>query len=223
LYFVNFQVVKRSLIVLPLLFVLALFSGYRLSALSVFSGDLFYLAPPPLIEHFAFGFSDPMADFIWIRSIQDFDYCEKKIDNGNCKNNSWISKMLESATDLSPYLRMAYALGAVSLSVLVSDVEGARKLFEKGMQYYPTDWKIAYRAAYHYIYEVKNKERAAELLVIAGKNGAPQWVFSLATKLFNESGKRELGEALLKELEESGIDESILEKMRQRIRGEDKK
>jgi hypothetical protein len=88
------------------------------------------------------------------------------------------------------------------------------------MRYYPTDWKIAYRAAYHYIYEVKNKDRAAELLVIAGKNGAPAWVFSLATKMFNESGKRELGEALLKELEESGTDEGILDRMRKRIRGE---
>ncbi|MCB0384205.1 MAG: hypothetical protein KDD43_02335, partial [Bdellovibrionales bacterium] len=33
------------------------------------------LRPPENIEHFTFGYRDSIADGLWIRTIQDFEFC----------------------------------------------------------------------------------------------------------------------------------------------------
>lgn len=177
-----------------------------------------FLAPPAGIEHFSFGYAEPMADLIWIRSLQDFGYCEKQIAENVCINNSWLYKMLEAITNLSPHFRMPYAAGALALTVITSDVEGATKIFEKGVKAFPQDWPIQYRAAYHYLYEVKDKKRAAELLIMAGKNGAPPWVFTLAGRLYSDSGETELAEQLLAEMKATEQDPMLIQRLEDKIK-----
>ncbi len=173
--------------------------------------------PPLIIEKFSFGYKDLLADIFWLRTIQDFDYCEERTVTLHCKEQGWLSQMLNLITDLAPKYRIVYATGGLALSVLISDVEGARLFYEKAAKAFPYDWPILYRAAYHNLYEVKNKDRAAEFLVQAGKAGAPPWVFSLAAKLYTEEGKIQLGETLLKDLESQSVDPAVIEKMRTRI------
>src|SRR5207253_2103326 len=155
------------------------------------------LSPPPGIEHFTFGHRDAMADFFWIRAIQDFDYCDQLIAKNLCTGKGWLFRMLDAITTLSPKFRFPYSLGGVALSVLVSDVEGAARIFDKGIEAFPNDWPILYRAAYHNLYEVKDKKKAADLFIRAGRAGAPQWVFSLAGGLYNESNERVTADAVL--------------------------
>lgn len=175
------------------------------------------IAPPKLIKHLSFGYAEALADSLWIRALQDFDYCESEVAKNTCKNNTWLYQMLDTTTDLSPHFRMPYATGGVALSVLVGDVEGAAKFFEKGVREFPKDWPILYRAAYHYLYEVKDKKRAAELLIEAGKYGAPPWVFSLAGRLYSDSGNLELAEALLQEMKDSKQDPTLIERLEKKI------
>jgi pentatricopeptide repeat protein len=175
------------------------------------------IAPPPGIEYFTFGYKEPFADSLWIRAIQDFDYCDEQIKTNFCRNNSWLSQMLDLVTTLSPHFRMPYATGPVALSVLISDIDGATQLFEKGIRQFPNDWPILYRAAYHYIYEVGNKGRAAELMERAAKNGGEPWMYSLASRLYGESGQLELGIRLYEEMKHSNIHPNILARMRSKI------
>ncbi|MFM6926923.1 MAG: hypothetical protein ACKOX6_00575, partial [Bdellovibrio sp.] len=128
-----------------------------------------------------------------------------------------LYKMLDSITNLSPHFRMPYATGGLALSVIISDIEGATKIFDKGAQAFSHDWPILYRAAYHYLYEVNDKKRAAELLIQAGKNGAPQWVFTLAGRLYSDSGNLDLAKALLQEMKNSKQDPTLIERLEKKI------
>lgn len=175
------------------------------------------VAPPVQLEKFAFGYQEAIADTLWIRAIQDFDYCESEIANGVCRGNSWLYQMLDAITDLSPHFRIAYAAGGLALTVIISDIEGATKLFDKGVEAFPNDWPILYRAAYHQLYEVKDKERAAELMKAAAENGGPPWLYTLSGRLYSDAGNLQLAEALLQEMIETKQDETLIKRLRDKI------
>lgn len=180
------------------------------------------ISPPPMLERFSFGYSEVLADSLWIRALQDFDYCEQEVAKKVCVNNTWLYKMLDAITTLSPHFRMPYATGGLALSVLVNDIEGGAKFYNKGVKAFPTDWPILYRAAYHFLYEVQDKKRAAELLVEAGKYGAPPWVFTLAGRLFTDEGSLDLAKALLQEMIETKQDSSLIKRLQEKIATQEK-
>ncbi|MGE3759709.1 MAG: hypothetical protein AB7H97_18220, partial [Pseudobdellovibrionaceae bacterium] len=132
-------------------------------------------------------------------------------------NTSWLYQMLARLTDLAPKFRFAYSLGASSLSVFVEDKEGATALFDKGVLNFPKDWIIPYRAAYHAIYETKDTSKAAQMLELAAKNGAPPWTYSLAARLYTESGKKELGETIIQQMIERGEPKELIERTREKV------
>lgn len=175
------------------------------------------IAPPKDIQYFTVGHREIIADLLWIRSIQDFDYCEKKMSEQLCMGQSWLYQMLDVITDLSPYFRMAYSAGSMALTVIISDIAGASKIFDKAVSYFPSDWIILYKAAYHAIYEEKDQTKAASLLEKAAKNGAPYWVNALAGRMYSEAGQIELAERLAADLQASGGDERVIRAIRERI------
>lgn len=179
--------------------------------------ERFLISPPPMIHRMSFGYAEAIADSLWIRSLQDFDYCDQQIAERVCKNNSWLYKMIDAITELSPKFRIAYAAGALALTVIITDVDGATKIFEKGVKEFPNDWPILYRAAYHYMYEVKDNKRAAELLIQAGQNGAPTWVFTLAGRLYSDAGHLELAESLLQEMKQTNQDPTLIKRLQDKI------
>ncbi len=204
-----------SLVLGILSFSLIVISHYLKPSLQSYERHL--IAPPHQLERFAFGYQEAIADTLWIRSIQDFDYCESEVAERICNGNSWLYQMLDTITDLSPHFRIAYAAGGLALTVIISDIEGATKLFDKGVEAFPNDWPILYRAAYHQLYEVKNKERAAELMKAAAENGGPPWLYSLSGRLYSDAGNLQLAEALLQEMIETKQDESLIKRLRDKI------
>lgn len=175
------------------------------------------VAPPKGLQYFSFGYAEVWADLLWIRAVQDFDYCDESKAPGLCKDHSWLYHMLDVTTDLSPQFRIPYAAGALALTVIISDIDGATKIFDKGVKAFPNDWPILYRAAYHYMYEVKDNKRAAELLIQAGKNGAPPWVFTLAGRLYSDSGSVDLAEAVLRDMIETKQDPKLIQRLKDKI------
>jgi tetratricopeptide (TPR) repeat protein len=169
-----------------------------------------FLAPPKDLKYFSFGYNENIADSLWLRLIQDLDHCdtshvdlesspEAKTSVPLCENvdRGWVFHMLDGITEIAPKFRSPYAYGTVVLSVLVHDVEGARELFDRAVVQFPEDWTMQYKAAYHYLYEIKDQEKAAKLLTRAGKNGAPPWVFSLAAKLYSKENQKQLARSIL--------------------------
>lgn len=180
------------------------------------------LLPPENIEHFTFGYGDSIADSLWIRSIQDMEFCGatsvtaqvSQFDEpkspvqtdptgapksaAQCKKG-WAFHMLNEITDLSPKFEIVYTMGATGLSILVDDREGAEIIFDKGVVAFPRVWQISYTAAYHALFETGNLEKGARLLKQAGDSGAPAWVYFLATHVYSQAGLAELGKAVVEE------------------------
>jgi hypothetical protein len=183
------------------------------------------LLPPAHISKFSLGYSESLADLFWIRSLQDFDFCgssgvtaygiqvsksqpsQSKYQPGpesKC-NHGWLYRILETVTELAPKFEAPYVHGALSLSVLVDDRAGAKALYDKGVMQYPKNWTLSYRAAYHYLIELNEPGRAAELYLMAAKNGAPVWVYSLASRLYSQEGKSDVAtKVILEAIDEYG-------------------
>lgn len=208
-------ILKKSPGVLLGLFAFFLVVGTQFVSLNRGSSVRQLIAPPKQLEHFTFGFNEAVADTMWIRAIQDFDYCDNQ--TGKVCGGSWLYQMLDSVTNLSPQFRIPYAAGGLALTVIISDVDGATKFFDKGVKAFPHDWPILYRAAYHYLYEIKDRKRAAELLIQAGQNGAPPWVFTLAGRLYSDSGEMALAENLLQEMKDSNQDPTLIQRLQDKI------
>lgn len=171
--------------------------------------DLNMVPPPMYVERFVFGYKETVADLLWLRLVQDFTVCESVAGGiahvegvkraGHACRQGWVYRMVDAVTNLAPDWILPYRTGALLLSVAVDDIEGATKIFEKGLARFPYDYSLNYNASYHYIWEVKNPQRAAVLLLTAAKNGGPSWLFSLAGKMYSQAGQAELAKGVLED------------------------
>lgn len=238
-FFYSIAVVKRQSWHLWIVFAVSYVAVWAFTSDKVISNtaDKFLNPPPEFIEYFHFGFKESMADTLWLRWIQDSDYCQTYLapavvgthyvgadDERLTKNprhriceQSWGFKMLDATTKLAPKFLMPYEAGGTTLSVLVEDYEGATVIFERGLKEYPKDWNLAYRAAYHFLFDKQDLPRAAQLLVTAGENGAPDWVRSLAARLYEKSGQIELGVTTLESYKKTLKDEKAIADVENRI------
>ncbi len=137
----------------------------------------------------------------WLGFIQSaFDCSKYKDPNGENCPYRWGYKTLNTASILAPKFEALYKFGAVKLTVLLDDHEGAAELFERGLGYIKDSWILNYRAAYLYLEELKNFNRAGELLEKAAALGAPFWTKSLASRMYDKSGQLELSYRVLEDL-----------------------
>lgn len=177
------------------------------------------ISPPPHLEFFSFGYQGIISSALWLRSLQDIDYCEVQLKEHLCLGKSWLFNMLDTTSRLAPDFKEVYSYGALALSVIISDVEGAAILFAKGTSVFPSDFRIAYRAGYHALLEEKDKEKAARYFMqaakIQGKDGT--WLYSLATRLYVESGEKEVALKLYEDLQKSDLDSWTLDRMREKL------
>jgi tetratricopeptide (TPR) repeat protein len=168
--------------------------------------DLNY-APPPEAKYFLFGYNEPFADSLWIRILQNPEQCEMHLapEGGprtgvghvaDC-NKGWVYHMLDATTEIAPRFKAPAQYGPLFLSVLVDDIEGATLYFEKVLKLYPNDWELNYQAATHYMREVGDLKRAAELYSAAAQNGAPKWIYALSANLYKKTGQALAGKILL--------------------------
>lgn len=172
------------------------------------------LSPPPEgMEHYSFGFEETLSDLLWLNFIQNSYECtQKKI----CRQD-WGYKTLKQASALAPKFRSLYSLGATQLSILVDDDLGAKEIFDQGLLYFPDDWEINYRAGYHYLLELDNPARAAELFNQAAQYGAPLWTRSLSANLYSRVGQLEASERILKEMLEYDLGDEWNEALKMRL------
>lgn len=177
-----------------------------------------YIPPPQIIQHFHAGFKPQMADSFWLRAVQDFDHCSEKIKENECVGKSWLSQVLDLASVLDPKLEpVMYQTGGLALTILISDYAGASSFFDKGVRIYPNNWQLQYTAAYHALYEEKNKAKAARLYMRAYENGAPSWVWQMATRLAAEGGDTEYAQKILEDMIAQNKDEKIVARLKAKL------
>lgn len=177
-----------------------------------------YIPLPLAIKNMTAGFNYSIADSLWLRAIQDFDYCEQKINEMECKSKSWLFQTLNLATEVDPpFESEMYRVGGLALSVIISDYEGAGIIFDKAVAQYPTSWEIAYTAAYHALYDRKDRVKAARLYDRAGRYGAPEWVSVLAGRLAADNGELAYSKRILEGMIAANKDEKIIKRLKDKI------
>ena len=165
-----------------------------------------YFAPPEIITHFSLGFSDLYADLLWMRLIQDIDFCGSQkgipIYDGSKKyhcEKGWSFKMAEAITELAPRFLTVYQMSGSIMSIIMGDKQGAKQIYDKALKYFPNHWKIHFSAGYHYLLELKEEEKAAKLLIRSADLGGPYWLYALAAQTYSKLGKLLLSKEILLE------------------------
>lgn len=177
-----------------------------------------YLPPPVAVKYLSIGMRYQFSDSLWLRALQDFDYCEKKINEMECKGKSWLFQTLNLATELDPVLHASmYRAAGLALTVIISDYAGASVIFDKAVRHHPDNWLVTYSAGYHALYEEKNKLKAARLYEQAARTGAPDWVYSLAGRLAADGGEEEYSKRILEQMIATNQDEKIIKRLRDKI------
>ncbi|MCB0391857.1 MAG: hypothetical protein KDD58_11230 [Bdellovibrionales bacterium] len=240
----NKEIFKLSLLLFLLYSALIALNVHDLNQESEGLNKKLFIPPPEQIKLMTFGYHENLADSLWLRWVQNPEECGKeKISRTVFEDNfqgykeenkgkqdlslgfdrekrkvcdkGWSFLMLDAVTNLAPKFRYSYLVGTTILSVLVEDHEGAALLYDKALKNFPDDWKLFYGAAYHFMFELDDIERAAKYLRRAGDLGAPHWVYSLASKLYTKSGQVFLGITSLKQykvyLEKTGETKKIKE------------
>ena len=165
-----------------------------------------YFAPPQAIKHFSFGFAEVYGDILWLRLIQDMDFCSSEKGKPIYKEGfkyqcqeGWSYKMTDALTELTPRFFSPYITASSIMSVIMGDKIGAKKIYDKGVKRFPHNWNLLFHAGYHYIWELKDEDRGTELLLQSARNGGPKWLYSLAAKKYRAHGKLLLARETLQE------------------------
>jgi hypothetical protein len=140
------------------------------------------------LQKYHFGFKRLQTSLLWISTIieSDIDHYKKK------DLNSWMFLRFKTLSLLEPKFYEVYSFGGVYLSVVKDDMDGASYIFDKGLEIYPTDFKLLRDASYHFYLESKNYTRAFELSQIIKKHyPEKKFLIGMITKLEAENGRLE--------------------------------
>lgn len=185
----------------------------------------FYFAPPEVIHHFSLGFSDLYADILWMKLIQNIDFCSSQkglpIYDGTRKyqcEKGWSYKMTLAITNLAPLFLKPYEISAGIMSILMGDKLGAKIIYDKACKNFPDNWKIHFSAGYHYLIELQDKKKAAQLFTKAAKLGGPPWLYALVSKTYGDMGKLLLSREVLLLALQQNITEQYKEVLKARLK-----
>lgn len=142
------------------------------------------LLPAKILPHIDFGFTKVLADFYWLRSIQDFVAWDGKDDYflNYFKNISALDPTFEY-----PYLfsilviPQMHGIASLEKKALPGDLLTLDKIAPiaaRGIESIPTSWKIPYYlGTQYYLYTKTYVEAEKYLKIAAGVKGAPDGVY----------------------------------------------
>jgi hypothetical protein len=148
-----------------------------------------------LTQIFHLGQKRLISSLLWIATIleSDHDHYKKK------DLNSWMYLRFKSISDLEPRFYENYIFGGTYLSIIKDDLTGASLIYEKGLKEYPDDFDLLKNAAFHFHFEVGDRDKAYEIYSRLKNHPrvTPSMLSTLA-RLESQSGNLEVAFELLK-------------------------
>jgi len=156
-----------------------------------------------------------LSDIFWISTLLESDI--NHVTDGAV--NSWMFLRFKTISDLDPLFLTNYQLGGQYLAIVKDDIIGAEAILEKGLKYFPEDYKLNFQMGFLQTFELKSFHTAVSFFEKALQSDqAPSYLRSLVVKLkYKKTGDKELTLLLLKDMLESTIDERIILKLKSDI------
>ena len=90
-----------------------------------------------------------ITDLLWVQTLLESDIAHYK------KNdlNSWMYLRFMTIAELDPQFYENYLYGGQYLSIVKDDLNGAIKLLERGVKYFPQDFKLRYNLGFIHYFE----------------------------------------------------------------------
>jgi hypothetical protein len=138
-----------------------------------------------LLALVSFGNKRLIGNLIWIQTLLSSDLEHYK----NRDLNSWMFHRFLTISHLDPLFYENYLYGGLYLSIVKDDLEGAAHIYQKGIEFFPLDYKLIYNAGFNYYFEMGDNERGYEMLKkIENHPQAPQFLPYLLNRLRFETG-----------------------------------
>ncbi len=180
--------------------------------------EKFMTFSPEVLRGISFGYARAASSLLWLRFL--YHTPPRKVELNQV---SWIYLDLTIISTIDPEFYPTYERGGIFLSVITEDKLGAEKILLRGVELFPDRWRLRAYLAYHYAHELGDIAKAGQQYYI-GMNlpGAPNLFRLRAASYLSESGKKEEGISLLKEMYKATDDPVVrkhLEKKALRLGG----
>lgn len=165
------------------------------------------------IKLLSFGYERVLSNLLWIRFI-----LQTPPERVPPNELSWIYFDLDTITNIDPEFLPAFEIGGLFLSVITTDKIGAERLFKKGIELHPDNWRVRVNLAYHYKFELDQADLAGEQYLIASKiKGAPEIVSILAARHLSKTDSPLASIKLLEELQKNTPQPQMKKFLQERI------
>jgi hypothetical protein len=155
--------------------------------------QLTYLPSGKMLKPMAMDLDEAVADLLWIKAMIYF--ADSYLAG---KGYGWLGHMLDIVTTLNPHMHSAYEFGGVVLTKEKRELPKTIRLLERGVEYYPKDWRIRLYASMAQLALDSNYTKAAELLKpVTLDKDVPDHIRTLCASLLNKGGGRRVALAFL--------------------------
>ncbi len=166
------------------------------------------------LKKVSLGHDSLMADLIWLRAIQVMG--DKKVPP---RQAEWLYRALDAATDLDPKFSYIYEAGGTFLAVVNGEYDLSSRLFKKGFDNNPWDWRLPFYLSANYFLYLHDYKKAAYYLGRAAElPGRPAFIPLLAARLYAQSGNPRFGLDLTYTIYKNTTDKKVKDALRQRMK-----
>lgn len=99
---------------------------------------------------FSIGNNRLISNVLWIQTLIESDlekYVEKNLNN-------WMYHRFRTISVLDDRFYENYLYGGMYLSIVKDDLQGAADIYERGLRFYPNDYKLNFNAGFNYYFEM---------------------------------------------------------------------
>jgi hypothetical protein len=161
--------------------------------------DMLYFASPAAVKSLSLGYQSLLADLYWIRAVQYYGRREEAARRQVRYKN--LAALLDITTTLDPQMMDVYRAGSSFLAepepVGAGQPEESLKLLDKGIGFYPDDWRLRFDKGFVYFWALKDFRKAGQVwLETSRMRSAPPWMEGLAAMALSRGGAVETARAL---------------------------
>jgi hypothetical protein len=168
------------------------------------------ILPPVVVKLLSLEFRTVTADFLFARASQYFGGKIATGEPATLHDMQWLYSNLLVITDLDPYFEDPYYFGNALLTWDAGRYNEANNLLKKGTEARTWDWQLPFFLGFNKFYFLKDNKAGADYILEAAKRpGAPDFLPTLAARLYHQAQNTGIAIAFLKSFYQTEKSEQI--------------